>query len=64
MLSNELLEAEAGTVLPSRETMARFVFLNAIVYAPSASVVVINHSNYSSAVAISGASISIVQVAG
>jgi hypothetical protein len=56
------LDAEVGTVLPSRHTMARFVFLNAFVYAPSTATIVLNHSNFNQGVAIAGASISITQV--
>jgi hypothetical protein len=64
-LSKDLLEAETGTVLPSRDTLSRFTITNqfAFVWAPSTAVVVINHSNYSNAVAVAGASISIVQTA-
>jgi hypothetical protein len=62
MLMHEL-EAQSAAVLPSRETMARFISLNVFVYAPSAAVVVINRSSYNNAVAIAGASISITQTA-
>ncbi len=65
-LSQDLLEAEAGTVLPSRDTLSRFTFTNqfAFVWAPSTSVVVISHGSFNNATVFAGSSISIVQVAG
>ena len=65
-LSQDQLEAETGTVLPSRDTLARFTFINqsAFVWAPSSSVVVINHGSYNNVTAFAGANISIVQYAG
>ena len=65
-LSQDQLEAEAGTVLPSRDTLSRFTFTNqiAFVWAPSTAVVVINHGSFNNATAIAGASVSIVQVSG
>ncbi len=65
-LSQDQLEAETGTVLPSRDTLSRFTFINqsAFVWAPSTAVVVINHGSYNNAAAFAGSSISIVQYAG
>jgi hypothetical protein len=65
-LSQDQLEAETGTVLPSRDTLSRFTFINqsAFVWAPSSSVVIINHGNYNNVTALAGANISIVQYAG
>jgi hypothetical protein len=65
-ISQDLLEAETGTVLPSRDTLSRFTFTNqfAFVWAPSTSVVVISHGSFNNATALAGSSISIVQVAG
>jgi hypothetical protein len=65
-LSQDMLEAETGSVLPSRDTLSRFTFTNqfAFVWAPSTAIVVINHGNFNNATAIAGASVSIVQTAG
>jgi hypothetical protein len=65
-LSLDQLEAETGTVLPSRDTLSRFTFINqsVFVWAPSTSVVVISHGSNNTATAFAGSSISIVQVAG
>jgi hypothetical protein len=65
-LSDDVLEGETGTVLPSRDTLSRFTITNefAFVWAPSTAVVVLNHANYDNVTAIAGASISIVQTAG
>ena len=65
-LSKDLLEAETGTVLPSRDTLSRFTITNqfAFVWAPSTAVVVINHGSFNNATAIAGASVSIFQMAG
>lgn len=61
-MNPELLEAQSARVLPSRDTMS-VVFLNAFVFAPSRSVIILNNVNHSNAVSIAGASISITQVA-
>jgi hypothetical protein len=64
-LSQDVLDGEMGTVLPSRETLSRFTITNeiAFVWAPSTAVVVINNANNDNVTAIAGSSISIVQTA-
>ena len=58
------LDNECAAVLPERDTLARVsvAFLFANVIAPSNATTIINHSNFSSGVAIAGASVSITQV--